>query len=189
MAQLDLDHHRELCWRKPQPSRSPDLVFRRTCKCLLLCDLLCSSFGLAIIGRRGWPLPFRSHTGGGHLSGRMCHSDADEVWKSGEIIPQNTTLVWLPQCFFPLSVCTKESFSTTSAYHCFPGAPVTMPALKAEKQLAFLCKGPLRGEIMLFPKVRVHCCWVAAKSGLPIRSGGDNNAHVCHFLTSWKLQD
>lgn len=75
----------------------------------------------------------------------------------------------------------------TSAYQCFPGAPATMPALKAEKQLAFLCKGPLRGEIMLFPKVRVHCCWVAAKSGLPIRSGGDNNAHVCHFLTSVEI--
>lgn len=89
--------------------------------------------------------------------------------------------------FFQPSVFPKESFSMTSAYHCFPGALVKMLALKGEKQVASLCKWPFSGEIMLFPKVRVHCCWAMAKSSLPTPSGGDNNAHVCHFLIAVEI--
>lgn len=69
--------------------------------------------------------------------------------------------------FFQLSVLPKKSFSMTNVYQCFPGAAVKELALGGEKQLAFLCKGPLSSEIMLFPKVRAHCCWVAARSSLP----------------------
>lgn len=72
-------------------------------------------------------------------------------------------------------------------YHCFPGALVKMLALKGEKQVASPCKWPFSSEIMLFPKVRVHCCWAMAKSSLPTPSGGDNNAHVCHFLISVEI--
>lgn len=89
--------------------------------------------------------------------------------------------------FFCLSMFPKKSFSVTNVYHCFPGVLVKMLALKGEKQVASLCKRPFSGEIMLFPKVRVHCCWAMAKSSLPTPSGGDNNAHVCHFLISVEI--
>lgn len=69
-----------------------------------------------------------------------------------------------------------------SVYSRLLAAVVKMLALKREKQVASLCKWPFSGEIMLFPKVRVHCCWAVARSSLPTPSGGDNNAHVCHFL-------
>lgn len=65
----------------------------------------------------------------------------------------------------------------------FPGALGKTLALKGGKQFASLCKRPFHSELMLFPKVHVHCCWAMAKGSLPSPSGGDNNAHVCHFLT------
>ena len=89
--------------------------------------------------------------------------------------------------FFQLGMFPKESFSIPSVYRRFPGAVVKMLALKGEKQDASLCKWPFSGEIMLFPKVRVHCCWATAKSSFPTPSGGDNNAHVCHFLISVEI--
>ena len=98
-------------------------------------------------------------------------------------------LGWLPpeQYFLSTWYVSKESFSIPSVYRCFPGAVVKMLALKGEKQDASLCKWPFSGEIMLFPKVRVHCCWATAKSSFPTPSGGDNNAHVCHFLISVEI--
>jgi len=93
----------------------------------------------------------------------------------------------LSSIFFCLSMFPKESFSITSVYHCFPGALVKMLALKGEKQVSSLCKRPFSGEIMFFPKLRVHCCWATAKCSLPTPSGGDNNAHVCHFLISVEI--
>lgn len=65
---------------------------------------------------------------------------------------------------------------------CFPGALGKMLALKGGRQFASLCEWPFHGELMLFPKVRVNCCWALAKGSLPSPSGGGNNAHVCHFL-------
>lgn len=62
-------------------------------------------------------------------------------------------------------------------------SPGKMLALKGRKQFPSLCKWPFHGELMLFPKVRAHCCWAVAKGSLPSHSGGGNNAHVCHFLT------
>lgn len=105
-------------------------------------------------------------------------------------LPRNATLGLAASqaiYLFQLSVLPKKCFSITSVYQCFPGAAVKELALGGEKQLAFLCKGPLSSEIMLFPKVRAHCCWVAARSCLPIPSGGGNNARVCHFLTSVEI--
>lgn len=65
---------------------------------------------------------------------------------------------------------------------CFPGALGKMLELKGGRQFASLCEWPFHGELMLFPKVRVNCCWATAKGSLPSPSGGGNNAHVCHFL-------
>lgn len=93
----------------------------------------------------------------------------------------------LSRIFFRLSVFPKESFSIRSVYHCFSGAVEKMLALKGEKQVACLCERLFSGEIMFFPKVPVHCCWATAKSSLPTPSGGDNNAHVCHFLISVEI--
>lgn len=101
----------------------------------------------------------------------QCQCDADGEWETGEegwlpseISPQMPPWGWL--YFFQLSVFPK-SFSMTNVYQCFPGAAAKELALGEEKQLAFLCEGPLSSEIMLFPKVRAHCCWVAARSSLP----------------------
>lgn len=93
----------------------------------------------------------------------------------------------LSRIFFCLSMFPNESFSIRRVYHCFSGAPEKMLALKGEKQVASLCEQLFSGEIMFFPKVRVHCCWDTAKSSLSTPSGGDNNAHVCHFLISVEI--
>lgn len=93
----------------------------------------------------------------------------------------------LSRIFFCLSMFPNESFSIRSDYHCFSGALEKMLALKGEKQVASLCEQLFGGEIMFFPKVRVHCCWDTAKSSLSTPSGGDNNTHVCHFLISVEI--